>query len=219
MNGKNGKTGFVGSHFTLIELLVVVAIIAILAGMLLPALNKAKQIAQNSQCLNNLKQIGNANQFYCEDNKGFFIQGPAGKLQNTGTDAMYWFAYLSQYYMGTKQNGWISSTNTKVFYCPVEKATDYRYYHYGLNTWLTGEAESPAIGRNINSVTQASVALISLDSCVKNTYSIKYELYVGYRHSNKTNLACMDGHVESESRYQFMKGRPAYYGHLQVGYK
>jgi prepilin-type N-terminal cleavage/methylation domain-containing protein/prepilin-type processing-associated H-X9-DG protein len=73
--------------FTLVELLVVIGIIAVLVGILLPALNRARESGRRVTCLSNMRQLGMAFMMYVQENKGRF---PLAGVENRPEDWIYW---------------------------------------------------------------------------------------------------------------------------------
>ena len=83
--------------FTLIELLVVIAIIAILAGMLLPALNNAREKGRSAKCTSNLKTLGLAATMYMSDYEDWIPSMGVGKMSGDNRVLYMLSDYVNKY--------------------------------------------------------------------------------------------------------------------------
>ena len=91
MNRNLSEPAWEKRGFTLVELLVVIAVIALLAGMLLPALNAAREKGRGTSCLGNLKQIATANLMYAGDNEEYSVPYSVTDSPDPNQPGYYWF--------------------------------------------------------------------------------------------------------------------------------
>lgn len=182
------------ASFTLIELLVVIAIIAILASMLLPALNKARDKAKKISCTSNLKQCGNAFQFYTQDYNGFVA--PQRVDAEPGSEFNRNWQWKLSKYLGYDMYNTDGTTNPviKVFLCPgdvtnivgkndnLSLATNMGYNRkmgcLGTGAWqynpATGAGDITMNNKKMNRFRQASKVLVIADVLTDKTVDAGY---------------------------------------------
>ncbi|MHC4872993.1 MAG: prepilin-type N-terminal cleavage/methylation domain-containing protein [Planctomycetota bacterium] len=210
-------------NFTLVELLVVIAIISILAGMLLPALEKAIGSAKSISCTNQLKQIYSAHNLYMDDNAGWLT---ALRKDNVESDwdnkKPLWPLFLRV--NGYLEDGWQSSALANgnpnprwyggLFECPTADELTVTYSSvYGFNVYIAGYVNSSGAPLKWNAqgvwgrrsfFSNPSSLYFMIDAYAADTLkepswgqvSPTVSGYIPHlRHNGMANFSFMDGHA------------------------
>ena len=194
--------------FTLIELLAAVAIVSVLSALVISMASAARRQAQNTQCVNNLRQWGLALQMYIKDNDSYLPrrgQGVQPVTQLNRPDD--WFNSLSPYlelppYSQLAQTGRIPKPHDRsVFVCPTAEASDSspNFITYGMNMYISrwDQPERTKITKLLNTSTLAFLA--DTPGGYASTFPSTMPYSVVARHSGRANVCFLDGHVQTFS--------------------
>jgi prepilin-type processing-associated H-X9-DG protein/prepilin-type N-terminal cleavage/methylation domain-containing protein len=193
--------------FTLVELLVVIAIIGVLAGLVMPALGKARARGQSARCANNLRQWGLALQMYVDDHDGFIPRRGQGvnplAIINRPED---WFNCLPRYFNSQPYSNLVAQEikpragdGSSLFIDPSAKDPGGTYFlPYAMNMYL-----SPWIRphHKLSEIPKPEQLAFMADAL--GPYSSTVPSVLGYsvnaRHAGRANVVFVDGHMQSFS--------------------